>query len=194
MNFWLRWLAVACLLAAVPASAATIYYTRDMSIYYGTLSVYTQGNPTPISQTDVVEMTDNITETLAGSIWATVPDPRFLAALPLWIIPLIDIDWILAPPDGFPAAANFDAAVAALPAGAINTSDTGFQLIDTRLYTITAWSSQDPILGLIDHIGQAQVAFYERNFSETLPAGIPEPSTAVLALPALALLFLRRRS
>jgi len=119
-------------LAAMPGTqAATINFTRHLDIYYGTWTVFPQGNPNPVGTQTFVEFTDHVSEGLESHLEIFAPDGRVIAAAPGWVTPLqTNVEWVLATPENLPALANFNASVAGL--GGTVTTDSGFQLVVTQ--------------------------------------------------------------
>ena len=178
-----------------------------MSVYFGTWTVFVQGNPNPISSSVFVQLTDRISGEVTAALQADgTVDGRVQAAAPGWLDPgQHGIQWAIAPPDNLPAVANFAASIAAL--GGSITTDSGFVSGGLRTYLLQSVDSTETgpvpagdtdapvIVGQLGDIVtvtnnfNAEVSFFERNGSVTLPANpVPEPgSAALLGIPLLAL-------
>ena len=159
-------LAAALMLCTAPAaSAQTTTFTRQLNIYYGTWNVFIQGSPTPIATQTFVELSDHISAGVSSSVVNAAIDPRLDSTVPTWVDPpgLTNIEWVLGTPENLPAIANFNAAIAAL--GGSITTDTGFQAIATQTHTLDSFD-QDGTTNIFN----AEVSYFERNGSVTLPA------------------------
>ena len=155
---------VALLLAGVPADAHAEDFTRHLDVYYGTWTMFIQGNPNPVSTQTFVELTDHITSGISNVVQndASV-DARVRSAVPSWVFPpgLTNIEWVLGTAENLPAVANFNAAVAAL--GGTISNDSGSQPRGTQTYLIAS-IPQDGVT----HNFYAEVSYFERNGSVTL--------------------------
>ena len=155
---------IASVLVALPASAQTTNHTRHLDIYYGTWTVFIQGNPTPVTSQTFVELTDYLTAGAANIIqFDASVDARVKSAVPSWIFPpgLTNIEWVVGTPDNFPALANFSAAIAAL--GGTVTDDSGLQPRGTGTYLLDSFVHEG-----VTHSFYSEVSYFERNGSVTL--------------------------
>ena len=157
-------IAALLLALAVPASAQTTNFTRHLGIYYGTWSVFIQGNPNPVTNQVFVELSDHISGGLQQHIQndATV-DGRVKSASPLWVFPpdLTNIEWVIGTPENLSAIASFNASIAAL--GGSITTDSGFNLAAQQTYLIDMFD----VNGVTANF-YAEVSYVERNGSVTL--------------------------
>lgn len=204
-------LVCAALTFAGDAGATPIEFQRVVGIYYGTVSVFESGSPQAVSSTDLVELTDYISDGMRIQLQNPAPpcdgycgpvDARVIAALEGWIDASgpTNVEWTLAPPDGLPAALRFDTAVSALSSGALSVDDPGFQFVGAA--RLLGESFIDPTTAEPVNFYGA-FSFYERNVVVTRGAGtepggtgtVPEPVTvALLGVGMAALLACRRRA
>lgn len=195
-------LVCAGLAIASDAGATPIEFQRAVGAYYGTVAVFESGSPQAVSRTDVVELTDYITDGMRIQLENLAPpcdgycgpvDARVIAALEGWVdLGLTNVDWTLASPDGLPATLRFDTAVSALSSGALSVVDPGFQFLGTA--RLLGESFIDPTTAEpVNFYGV--FSFYERNVSITQPSSaVPVSEPATLALVGIALAGLAGRA
>ena len=174
--------ALFCYMALSQSAQAATVLSRHVDIYFGTWDVLQQGNPTPINSLTFVEFSDHIEGGVRNllEIDPTV-DPRVVADLNTWnTLALSAIEWIVATPEGLPAATNFDASVSGL--GGSITTDSGLLPGGTKTYLLATYDAGGETFNF-----NAEVSFFQRNGSVTL-SEVPEPGTpALLGIPLAAL-------
>ena len=147
-------------------------HTRDVAIWFGTLSVV----GAPGANVDIVQLTDTITGTLAGQIFNNpAEDARVRIGVGPWIDNTItDIDWVDAPSQNLPAQQNLSDAFAAAAASLNAAYGTGTLTIlpaalghGPLVYNIANWTTQNPVPGdgtvTVDNVGNANVTAFEQN-------------------------------
>lgn len=162
--------------------------TRDLGIWFGTLSVVGAAAPAQ----DFVQPTDRIAVTLEANIqFDQTVDPRVKAGISPYVDPIAAVEWVLGAPQNLPAQQNlldaYSAAVAALDAafGPGTLAVGGVSMVNERDYILASTTGAELIDGGIFRIVTtnyvAHASFFEQNATYTVrPGTVPEPGTLAL--------------
>jgi len=180
----------------VSCNGAVCTHTRDVTIWFGTLTVV--GAPGP--NVDVVQLTDTIAFSVANGICGDpAQDARVCNGLGPWVDPLTaDIDWVDSASQNLPAQQNLLDAFAAAAASLNATHGTGTLTMlssplnhGTFTYTIANWTTTAPPPdNFLDNIGNANVTAFEQNAIWTAPSRAAAPALTPFMTGVVALLLL----